>query len=56
MTIPIVGAIVRHALGALGAIGVVSDTEAEQLAGAIVVVISVGWSIYEKYQARKARA
>lgn len=54
MTPQIVGLILRHALGAAGAIGWVSDSEAEQLAGALALIVSIGWSIFQKYQASKA--
>lgn len=56
MTPQIVGAVIRHMLGAVGAVGWMSDGDTEQLAGALAVVVSVGWSIYQKYAASRDKA
>jgi hypothetical protein len=55
VTPQIIGALVRHAIGAFGAIGWVSDSEAEQMAGALALLVSLGWSIWQKRQAQKAK-
>ncbi len=56
MTPQIIGAVLRHLLGAAGAVGWMSDGEAEQLAGSLALIISIGWSIYQKHQASRDRA
>ncbi len=53
MTPQIIGAVVRHLLGAIGALGFVSDSEAEQLAGALALIVTIGWSVYQKIAAEK---
>jgi hypothetical protein len=54
MTPQIIGAVLRHLLGAVGAIGWVSDSDANQLAGALALIVTVGWSIWQKYAATQA--
>lgn len=54
MTPQIIGAVIRHLLGAVGAVGWMSDGQAEQVAGALALLVSIGWSIYQKKQAAKA--
>lgn len=55
MTPQIIGAVLRHVLGAVGAMGFVSDSDAEQLAGALALIVTIGWSIYQKYAATQAQ-
>jgi len=47
-----ISGIVRHALGAIGgyviSIGVVTTTEWETITGAILILSSVAWSMWEK--------
>jgi hypothetical protein len=45
---PILVAIVRHALALLGAGGMFSEGDISQMVGALFVLGSVAWSIYEK--------
>ncbi len=52
MTPQIIGAVLRHALGALGAVGLMNDSEAEQIAGALALLLTIGWSILQKYHSR----
>jgi hypothetical protein len=54
MTAQIVGAILRAALAAYGGANVASDSEINQIAGALVVVVSLAWSIYQKVTAKQA--
>ena len=47
----LVGILVRHSLGALGASGVViSDDQITQIAGAVTTLAMIAWSIWEKRQ------
>lgn len=52
MTSQIVGALVRALLASLGGASMASDNEVDQIVGAIAVLVTVGWSIYQKYQAQ----
>lgn len=52
MTPQILGAIVRAALQLGGGAALVSDDEINQIVGAAVVLGSLAWSIYQKYQAK----
>lgn len=45
---PIIGALVRQALTLVGATGVLTGGQIEQVAGAAAVLISVGWSLWNK--------
>jgi hypothetical protein len=53
----IVCAVIRHALGAAGGglatSGLATSDQVSELAGAIMVIITVVWSIIEKAQAKK---
>lgn len=55
VTTQVVGAILRHGLTVIGATGLASDNQIEQISGALTVLIMVGWSIFQKYQADKAK-
>jgi hypothetical protein len=44
----IVGVVIRHFLAAVGAAGVVSDDEVKQIVGAVVALLMVGWSLWQK--------
>jgi hypothetical protein len=48
---PIIVAIIRHGLSALGVSGMYSEGDISQMAGALLVLASVAWSIYEKRKA-----
>jgi 2-methylcitrate dehydratase PrpD len=52
VTPQIIGAVLRHLLGAVGAVGWMSDSDAEQVAGALALLVTIGWSIWQKRQAR----
>jgi hypothetical protein len=55
MAATIIGSLIRAALLSLGTLGVsVGDDQIQQLSGAIAVIGSVAWSIYQKYQAKAA--
>jgi hypothetical protein len=54
MTAQIVGSILRAALAAYGGANVASDSEINQIAGAVAVIVTVAWSIYQKVTAKKA--
>jgi hypothetical protein len=47
---PIIVGIIRHCLALLGAGGMFSEGDISQLAGAVLVLVSAGWSIYEKWK------
>jgi hypothetical protein len=47
--LPILVAVIRHSLALLGAGGALSDSDISQMAGALLVLASVAWSIYEKW-------
>ena len=53
MNAAMIAAVVRHLLGAIGAVGFMSDSEVEQIAGAASVLIAVGWSLWQKYQTKR---
>jgi hypothetical protein len=47
----VIAAVIRHTLAAFGVAGAVSDDEISRLLGALAVVVSIGWSVWQKYQA-----
>jgi hypothetical protein len=47
---PIIVGIIRHCLALLGAGGMFSEGDISQMAGALLVLVSAGWSIYEKWK------
>lgn len=51
-----IGSVVRWALTIAAARGLATDSEQQQLADAIVLVITLGWSVAHKWQAAKAGA
>jgi hypothetical protein len=55
MTTQIAGALVRAALQAAGGASLVSDSQTDQIVGAVAVIVTVAWSVYQKYQAEKAK-
>lgn len=55
MTAQIVGAVIRAGLQMAGGASLASDNEVEQIAGGIAIVVTVAWSIYQKYAANKAK-
>lgn len=54
---PVVAGIARHILTAVGAAlvsdGVVSSDQLHSIGGAVVVLASVVWSIYQKYEQKR---
>lgn len=56
MTAQIVGSILRAGLAAYGGANVASDSEINQIAGAVAVIVTVAWSIYSKWAANNAKA
>lgn len=60
MSKDVVLGIIRHVLttgaGALVADGLMTGSEASDGVGAIVVLIGIGWSAYDKWQRAKAAA
>jgi hypothetical protein len=44
----------RHLVGAAGAIGVVDGELEAKAAGAVGLLIAVGWSIFDRVKARRA--
>jgi hypothetical protein len=46
----VIQVIVRHALSAIGFTGVVSDDEMKQIAGAVVTLLMIAWSLWSKRQ------
>jgi hypothetical protein len=52
----IVGSLIRHALSALGATEYVGGDNVQQAAGAILFLASLGWSVWQKYRAKKSPA
>jgi hypothetical protein len=54
--LPILVAVIRHSLALLGAGGALSDSDISQMAGALLVLASVAWSIYEKWPRGEAPA
>lgn len=50
----VVGGIIRAVLAFAGGAGSVSDGEIEQVAGAVLLLVSIGWSIYQKVTAKQA--
>lgn len=54
----VAGVMIRHMLttagGSLVASGVIDSEQLSQGVGAVMVLLGVGWSIYQKYRARQA--
>lgn len=46
----------RHVAPLVGGAGVVSDDQIQQLAGALILIGSIGYHVYQRLQAQKARA
>ena len=57
LTLEFVKSVVRHGIsvygGALVSRGLVDASQLEQLSGAAVLVLSVGWSLYRKWARAK---
>ena len=53
----IMGAMLRHVLtlgaGALVSKGLIESAAAEQVVGALMAIVGVGWSVYQKLKAAK---
>lgn len=56
----IIGSLVRTALagwgGGLIADGTITSNQVDQLGGAAAIAITLGWSLYQKWRAKKAAA
>ena len=50
----IIGVVIRHFLGAVGATGIASDDEVKQIAGAVVTLGMIALSLYAKRREIKA--
>jgi hypothetical protein len=46
----------RHVAPLVGGAGVVSDDQIQQVAGALILLGSVAYHVYQRYQGQKARA
>ena len=55
MTSQIAGAFIRAALQAAGGSALVSDDHLNQAIGAATVLVTVAWSVYQKYAAQQAK-
>lgn len=55
----ILAGLIRHAVGMLGGVlvakGLGDQNTATELVGALTTLAMTGWSIWEKYQAQKAK-
>lgn len=49
-----VGGVIRHLIVLAGGAGVLSQNQLGQLAGALAVIVGIGWSIYQKKSASTA--
>lgn len=54
MTTQIIGSLVRAALASAGGASLVSDNQIDQIVGATAVIVTVVWSVYQKYSAQQA--
>lgn len=54
MTTRIVGSIIRHLLTGMGAAGLISGDELEQVISATSIIISIIWSIIQKRSDKNA--
>jgi hypothetical protein len=52
MTSQIVGSLVRAILASLGGASLASDGQIDQIVGALAVLVTVAWSVWQKYQTR----
>lgn len=51
----VIAVLLRHGLAAIGMTGVVSDDEMKQVAGAVVTLLMIAWSLWAKrHQIREA--
>ena len=44
---PIIAKLIRHTLTAFGGVGVATDSNVEQIAGAVSLIVGIAWSIWE---------
>jgi hypothetical protein len=54
MTTQIIGSLVRALLASLGGASLASEGQIDQIVGALAVLVTIGWSIWQKYSAQKA--
>jgi hypothetical protein len=52
MTTQLIGGIVRAVLASLGGASLASDGQIDQIVGALAVLVTVAWSVWQKYQTR----
>ena len=50
---PVIGGIVRALLASLGGAALASDSDIDQIVGAVSVLVTVAWSIWQKYEASR---
>ena len=55
MTSQIIGSLVRALLASLGGASLASEGQIDQIVGALAVLVTVAWSVWQKYAAQKAR-
>lgn len=48
MNAAVIGGIIRAVLAMSGGAGLASDGEIEQIAGAVAVLLTIAWSVYQK--------
>jgi hypothetical protein len=48
MNAAVVGGVIRAMLAMSGGAGLASDSEIEQISGAVAVLLTIAWSIYQK--------
>ncbi len=54
MTMQVIGTLIRVVLATVGGANLMSESEMEQLAGALAVVVTAAWGVYQKISAAKA--
>jgi hypothetical protein len=52
MTTQLIGGIVRAVLASLGGASLASEGQIDQIVGALAVLVTVAWSVWQKYQTR----
>ena len=53
---PVIGGILRALLASLGGAALASESDIEQIVGAVSVLVTVAWSIYQKIAASRDKA
>jgi hypothetical protein len=52
MTTQLIGGIVRAVLASLGGASLASEGQIDQIVGALAVLVTVAWSVWQNYQTR----